>query len=511
MTTATARRLSVAPQHLDVPGTTDTAPTVSQLREAGTRAGWSVEKVAAGLGLSRQRLLYVQHNGQDVLPQTLVPQARALLRQAAAEEQQRRLDDQALSIALRTWDADVRRWERTLRIEGRRSAATITSYVLHLSWLAEAMAPTFPSPWSVHTHALEDWLASKPWSESTRRKALVSLRCFYTWGVLEGYCDQSPLAGIALGEPRQKPGPKGAAFPPAWTGPVRGYLDHLHAANRSLGTRRLHEYYLGVVASLYPEPWQITTEQLVRFQGRPDLAPETRKSMRTVLRGFYRWAEDTAALPLDVRNPASGLPAVKVPRALPRPAPDDAVLRGLEEADHRMHLALSIAVYTGLRVAEIARVHANDLGDQALLVHGKGGKQRLVPLHPALGAMLREELRRREVGGPLLEGWGDTVPHRDGWLFPSRWDQTKHLTPGHLSRLMSLALPGKWTAHTLRHRFGSQAYAADHDLRAVQELLGHSKPETTAVYAAVPGHSLTSAVAAVGPVTRPGRTWQVRS
>lgn len=47
---------------------------------------------------------------------------------------------------------------------------------------------------------------------------------------------------------------------------------------------------------------------------------------------------------------------------------------------------------------------------------------------------------------------------------------------------MNAALPGHWTAHTLRHRFATEAYRRSHDLLLVQTLMGHSKPETTAMY-----------------------------
>lgn len=52
------------------------------------------------------------------------------------------------------------------------------------------------------------------------------------------------------------------------------------------------------------------------------------------------------------------------------------------------------------------------------------------------------------------------------------------ITPQHLGKLVAAALPGRWTAHTLRHRFATSAYAAERVLRAVQELLGHVSPVT---------------------------------
>jgi site-specific recombinase XerD len=54
-----------------------------------------------------------------------------------------------------------------------------------------------------------------------------------------------------------------------------------------------------------------------------------------------------------------------------------------------------------------------------------------------------------------------------------------------LGKLITEALPGDWTAHTLRHRFGTVAYQATGDIRAVQELLGHASPTTTAIYTKV--------------------------
>ena len=67
------------------------------------------------------------------------------------------------------------------------------------------------------------------------------------------------------------------------------------------------------------------------------------------------------------------------------------------------------------------------------------------------------------------------------------------------ARLSRLLGPGH-TAHSLRHRFGTRAYAGAFDLRAVQELLGHASPATTARYVAVPSENLVNAVLAVPPV-----------
>jgi len=71
-----------------------------------------------------------------------------------------------------------------------------------------------------------------------------------------------------------------------------------------------------------------------------------------------------------------------------------------------------------------------------------------------------------------------------------------HLTSAHLGKLVSAALGGGWTAHTIRHRYGTLAYSVDRDLRAVQELMGHQNIETTTVYTKVPDGAMRRATAA---------------
>ena len=86
-----------------------------------------------------------------------------------------------------------------------------------------------------------------------------------------------------------------------------------------------------------------------------------------------------------------------------------------------------------------------------------------------------------------------------GYLFPS----TQHpgpITAVRMGEIVGGCLPPGWTCHTLRHRFATAAYAVERDLRAVQDLLGHAKPETTAIYAAVPEGALRSAVTGIAVV-----------
>lgn len=252
------------------------------------------------------------------------------------------------------------------------------------------------------------------------------------------------------------------------------YLTHLQAGGVSGQTVYLRRHYLRRLADSYPDRdlAALTLDDLEAFLAHSGWAAETRKSARTAVRGFYRWAYETGRVSSD---PSRLLPAVRVPPGRPRPAPDDVFYRAMATATPSERLMVMLGAYAGLRRAEIACVHSSDVLGDVLRVKGKGGKVRHVPLHPALAATLA------------------TRP--PGWAFPSHGG---HLTPGHVGVVLRRLLGPGWTAHTLRHRFASLAFAAERDLLAVCSLLGHSKPETTMRYCAIPNGALRSAVLAAG-------------
>lgn len=220
-------------------------------------------------------------------------------------------------------------------------------------------------------------------------------------------------------------------------------------------------------------PFVVTFGVLAEWMASHDWAPNTRRSYRASLRAFYSWAMATG---LTDHSPAALLPAIRVPRAKPRPAPEAAYRAALDVADPRVRRAILLAAQCGLRRGEIARAHTEhveaDLMGYSLRVVGKGGHVRMVPLPEDLA----EEILALEPG----------------WVFPSQ--RGGHVTPHHLGKLVSRCLPGSLTTHTLRHRAATVAYAATHDLRAVQEFLGHAKPETTAIYTQVPDEAVRAAM-----------------
>lgn len=252
--------------------------------------------------------------------------------------------------------------------------------------------------------------------------------------------------------------PKVKNRPVGWSAALHEYATAQRAAGRSPLTIRLHRHYLRQLWDVSPSPWRVTTKQLEELVGTERWSPETRKSARTVFRGFYRWAHGHGYLDDD---PAFSLQAVHVPPGVARPAPEFVVKYAVTRLDSRLTLMMQLAAFGGLRVREIAVVQRRDLIEDVLLVHGKGGKERLVPIE-------EPQLLR-------------SLEQVDGYAFPNRWTGDP-ITAGHVSRIMSAALPQGWTAHNLRHRLASRSYDGTGDLFAVMKLLGHSRPETTLRY-----------------------------
>jgi integrase len=211
----------------------------------------------------------------------------------------------------------------------------------------------------------------------------------------------------------------------------------------------------------------VTEADLIAFLAQP-WAPETRRSAVSSLRVFFAWAHEHDLVPT---NPARGLPAIKVPATRPRPAPELIIADALARATARERLMVLLGAFEGLRRAEIAAVHSDHVEGPSLRILGKGGRTRVIPLHPVVAA----ELAKYE-----------------GFAFPGH--MAGHISPDRVGRIMRELLGSGWTTHTLRHRFASNAYAVQRDIRAVQELLGHSTLTTTQRYVAVPDDALRLAV-----------------
>jgi integrase len=229
---------------------------------------------------------------------------------------------------------------------------------------------------------------------------------------------------------------------------------------------------------------EVWDSELARL--RPRWSGERRRAVRATLAGFYRWAHGSGRIDVD---PALGLPPVRPIDGLPRPAPLQVYLNALDQAGEAEQLMLVLACELGMRRAEVAQVHTRDVVDDlagaSLVVHGKGGRQRMVPLEPSMVAVLRGR--------------------EPGYVFPGRCDG--HLSPRWVGRRVSQLLGGETTMHQLRHLFATVMLRRGANLVHVQRIMGHRSLATTQRYLYVEDDELRRAVAAVGAhFARPGRT-----
>ena len=201
------------------------------------------------------------------------------------------------------------------------------------------------------------------------------------------------------------------------------------------------------------------------------------------LHQFFLFVADATGHP---SLPTEKIRRPKEPRRLPRPIRDDHLALALERApSSEIHSWLLLAAYEGLRCQEIAGLDADHVRDdigELLVMHGKGRKQRQVPLHPEVLRSL-EALPMPPKGPLFLMPDGRRVPP---YVVSQRLNR-------HLTRM---EIPS--TAHALRHWFGTNLLRGTHDLRLVQEMLGHSSVATTQIYTAFDHQDARRAVVRLG-------------
>lgn len=211
------------------------------------------------------------------------------------------------------------------------------------------------------------------------------------------------------------------------------------------------------------------------------LSPRTVARRRSALRQFYRFL---FAEGLRADDPTRTIDAPRLGRTLPKVLSEAevecllAAAAAREGPEGRRLTALVELLYaTGLRVSElIALPRAAVARDpRVLIVRGKGGRERMVPLSEA-------------ARGALARYCADGAPPKGGqWLFPSRGRDAPVTRQWVAMALKRLAIesgidPAKVSPHVLRHAFASHLLNGGADLRSLQKMLGHADISTTQIY-----------------------------
>lgn len=265
---------------------------------------------------------------------------------------------------------------------------------------------------------------------------------------------------------------------------ITDYATAQRAAGHSPNTIRVRCSYLRrwatALASPHDPDWAATS----RFLATDGWSVQTRATAACAVRSWLRWAHRRR---LDVTMTVDDVDVPTIPQRSPRPLDEAVILAALAASGEATALLLLLGREAGLRRAEIARCGTGDLlPGGLLLVHGKGRKQRIVPLSP----MLAEHI----AAAP------------PGWLFPNPIRPGEPMTPAMVGYRVRKALGGHGTTHQLRHSFATANYqASGHDIRAVQELLGHSSVATTAGYVSVDADALRASVDAASLMAVPSQ------
>ncbi|MFT6024084.1 MAG: integrase/recombinase XerD [Ascidiaceihabitans sp.] len=288
----------------------------------------------------------------------------------------------------------------------------------------------------------------------------------------------------------------------------------LGAANNTLLAygRDLKDFdaYLSGKTTEFPDVAQSDVENYLIFCDAQGLAKSTRARRLSSIKQLFRfafeegWREDNPAIQiagpgLDKRLPKT-LDVAEVDQLL-----DAARTHGRDRTRNTCLMELLYA--TGMRVSELVGLPVSAArGDpRVLLILGKGGKERIVPLSPPARAALIAWLPVRDAADDLAKSKGKQASK---FLFPSRG------VAGYLTRhrfyllIKELAVaggvsPAKVTPHTLRHAFATHLLAGGADLRSIQAMLGHADVATTEIYTHVLDERLSELVLEHHPLAKP--------
>ncbi|MHA6794197.1 site-specific tyrosine recombinase XerD [Pseudonocardia bannensis] len=275
----------------------------------------------------------------------------------------------------------------------------------------------------------------------------------------------------------------------SYTGDLRRYRDYLseHGIDDLAAVREAD--VSGFVAALRSGPAPLAASSAARALA--------------AVRGLHRFAVRDGLVPADVARAVA-------PPALPKRLPKSLTVDQVEQllagcigdgpAPLRDRALLELLYSTGARISEAVGIDLDDLdlAGRTVLLRGKGGKQRIVPVgRPALAAVEAYRVRAR----PDLAARGRGTP---ALLLNARGARLSRQSAWHALRAAAevAGVDAEVSPHTLRHCFATHLLSGGADVRVVQELLGHASVTTTQVYTHVTVDSLREVYALAHPRAR---------
>lgn len=271
------------------------------------------------------------------------------------------------------------------------------------------------------------------------------------------------------------------------------YEANMSFRNLQPGTINVRRRYLGKLSREIGFA-SCTEQNLVTWLSRPNLSPKTRSMYISTFHSFFSWAlrgdqgkpiyapvvvdydkdDNPVTIPF---LPTAEIEKPRTHQRHPRPMPRDDIRHAIASADPKVRCWILLGAYEGMRCQEIAflaREDVSELNGTLEITHGKGDKQRYVPLHPEVLKALQE------------------LP----WPAEGRcWEDETAASVSRKGNRFLHSIGIKSTMHQLRHHFGTDVYqSSGGDLILTQGLLGHSSVATTQTYAAADVSKATGVV-----------------
>jgi integrase/recombinase XerD len=257
----------------------------------------------------------------------------------------------------------------------------------------------------------------------------------------------------------------------------RRMIEDMRIRNLAPTTQRSYIHYVAEYAKhFHRSPEELDLEAVRQYQlyltEQRRLSPQSINTFVSAVQFLYL---TTLEMPWKKED----FPRPRVPETLPVVLAAAEVQNFFEHVDGLKYRVVLLACYgSGLRISEAVAIKVSDVDSQRMLLrieHGKGAKDRYAMLSPSLLSILRVYFRIVRPAGP--------------WLFPS-WDPRNHLSPGAVQTVCRRAwersgMGKRVSPHVLRHSFATHLLESGVDTRVIQALLGHSRIDTTARYAAV--------------------------
>lgn len=246
-------------------------------------------------------------------------------------------------------------------------------------------------------------------------------------------------------------------------------------------------------------------------QNKAQIATRTVARRLSALRQFYRFLISEN---MRKDDPTSTIESPKQTRTLPKTLTEKEVDKLIETAGQgggadsiRLVCLLEMIYATGLRVSELVGLPMSAIGENTefVMVAGKGGRERMVPLSDAAKKAMRNyiDVRKQFISS-------DDKGTQAQWVFPSRTSQSGHLTRQRFAQLLKDLADeagmenGKVSPHILRHAFATHLLSNGADLRSVQKMLGHADIATTQIYTHIIGDQAKKTVEEKHPLAKTG-------